>query len=482
MKSQQVLANGVLGRLKNVWDYLTAPPADITDPLERQRARILSSLSLIYFLPSSVILFIRVLSSGLSGGTGVTWVAVMITYILSRTRFRRFGAYILIASIYLSVALLLPAADTLATLFSVAILLPVLLVLPIAFAMLIMSAVEVTVFGIFALLLMVGIAVRSTGYHGVIDYGDNITVALWVPVIVSIVVMGITTLVSFLRQRDLATIQTQYAELQGYSKELENRVEERTQELRLAKDEAEAARERAEESDRVKSQFLASMSHELRTPLNAILNFTEMTALGYLGPVNEGQKDALIKSLDSGRHLLSLINDVLDITKMHSGMMALFIEDGVDLNAELKSVIATAQTLLRGKSVQFVTDVDEGLPVISGDKRRIRQILLNLISNAAKFTEEGSITLSAKRREGEVLFAVTDTGPGIAKEEQEIIFEPFVQSQTGIKHAGGTGLGLPISKYLAAEHGGRMWLESEPGDGAAFYVTLPVKPLAIVEK
>ncbi|MEP6987523.1 MAG: histidine kinase dimerization/phospho-acceptor domain-containing protein, partial [Chloroflexota bacterium] len=128
--------------------------------------------------------------------------------------------------------------------------------------------------------------------------------------------------------------------------------------------------------DNLKGQFLASMSHELRTPLNAILNFTEFVAQGMLGSVNDKQKDALAKSLDSGKHLLSLINDVLDMSKIESGMMKLFVEDNINLNDEMRSVIATAQTLLKDKPVQLIEDIDHDLPVIVGDRRRVRQILL----------------------------------------------------------------------------------------------------------
>jgi signal transduction histidine kinase len=127
-----------------------------------------------------------------------------------------------------------------------------------------------------------------------------------------------------------------------------------------------------------------------------------------------------------------------------------------------------------GKSVTFVEDIDKDLPLITGDRRRIRQILLNLISNAAKFTEEGSITLRVRPQDHEVLFSVIDTGPGIALEDQDRIFEPFVQTETGIVHTGGTGLGLPISRRLAEAHGGRLWVESALGSGAAFCVALPV--------
>ncbi len=232
--------------------------------------------------------------------------------------------------------------------------------------------------------------------------------------------------------------------------------------------------------DQMKSQFLASMSHELRTPLNAILNFTEFVSLGMLGVVNDKQKDALGKSLDSAKHLLSLINDVLDMTKIEAGMMKLFIEENIDLTNELNTIIATGKTLLQDKPVTLIQDVDADLPLIVGDKRRIRQILLNLLSNACKFTEKGSVTLSVKKRQEELLFAVIDTGPGISPDDQEIIFEPFRQTEHGIRHAGGTGLGLPITKKLVEAHGGKLWLESDAGQGASFYLTLPIRSEVLV--
>jgi signal transduction histidine kinase len=271
--------------------------------------------------------------------------------------------------------------------------------------------------------------------------------------------------------------------------EAEEQLRKRTRDLEVANDAlqrerasveqariaAETARDQALQADEIKSQFLASMSHELRTPLNAILNFTEFVSLGMMGPVNERQKDALDKALDGARHLLNLINDVLDIAKIEAGMMRLFVEDNIDLCAELNAVIATTQTLLRDKPVQFVHDIDADLPRMVGDRRRIRQIMLNLLANAAKFTETGSITLSVKRRPDEVVFAVIDTGPGIARADQTTIFEPFQQTEYGIQHMNGTGLGLPITKRLVEAHNGRLWLESELGEGAAFFVSLPIR-------
>jgi len=263
--------------------------------------------------------------------------------------------------------------------------------------------------------------------------------------------------------------------LQRSEAELEKRVAERTGELERAKEEAEAARQRAERADQVKSQFLASMSHELRTPLNAILNFTEMMALGMVGDVSPQQKDILEKSLGSGRHLLDLINDVLDVSKMQSGMLALFLEENVDIREELDGVINTAQSLLAKRPVRLVEEVEGPLPLMSGDRRRIRQILLNLVSNAIKFTEKGTITIRAWRTDDEVVFGVIDTGPGIPVDQQERIFLPFVQTEKGVQHMNGTGLGLAISRHLAEAHGGRLWVESKPGEGAAFYVSLPVR-------
>lgn len=246
-----------------------------------------------------------------------------------------------------------------------------------------------------------------------------------------------------------------------------------------AKERAEVAQAEAELANQAKSTFLSNMSHELRTPLNAIINFVEMIALGMIGPVNEQQKDLLEQSVNSSTHLLSLINDILDISKIQSGHLKLFIEPDVNLYDELNTAIEIAKPLLDEKialiekPVQLVEDVDNNLPIIAGDKRRIRQVFLNLLTNAIKFTDEGTITVSAKNQGDRVSFVVIDTGPGIPEEAQSMIFEPFVQTLDGIKLEQGTGLGLSISRTLAHSHGGDLWVESQPGQGAAFYFTLP---------
>jgi signal transduction histidine kinase/HAMP domain-containing protein len=236
-----------------------------------------------------------------------------------------------------------------------------------------------------------------------------------------------------------------------------------------------------ERTDLMKSQFLASMSHELRTPLNAIINFTQLIAMGVAGPVTDEQLTMLNTSLGSSRHLLQLINDVLDISKIQAGKLGLYIEEDVNLNDEIRAVVDMAEPLLQKQNVlsdqpiRFIQDIDHDLPLTACDRRRIRQVLLNLLSNAIKFTAQGSITLSAKKRGEEFIFAVMDTGPGIPQEMQARIFEPFVQATDDFKHTQGTGLGLPISLSLVEAHGGELWVESKMGEGSTFIFTLPLR-------
>ncbi|MCI0709204.1 MAG: ATP-binding protein [Chloroflexi bacterium] len=240
------------------------------------------------------------------------------------------------------------------------------------------------------------------------------------------------------------------------------------------------ARKEAEKANSVKSQFLASMSHELRTPLNAILNFTQFVSSGMLGAVNDEQVDMLVKATDSGRHLLSLINDVLDISKIEANSLKLFIEHDVDLREEIDSLASTAEAVLVDKHVALELDIQD-IPLITGDKRRLRQIMLNLISNACKFTDEGYVRISLRPEPEHILFVVEDTGPGIAPEEHQLVFESFRQTKSGLKKGEGTGLGLPISRKLTEAHGGEMWLESQVDKGATFFVRLPIHPVHLAE-
>ena len=239
---------------------------------------------------------------------------------------------------------------------------------------------------------------------------------------------------------------------------------------------AQKARQKAEAASQAKSNFLASMSHELRTPLNAIINFTRFVALGVQGPINDKQKQTLDEVIDSSRHLLALINDVLDMSKIESGSLNLLFDDSVDLKPIVESVMSTAKGLTGDKSIELRSKVADDLPVIRADRQRVFQILLNIMSNACKFTEEGHVELRAHREGSEAVFVVEDTGVGIEPDDQSAVFEAFHQTTSGLRQGGGTGLGMPISKSLVEAHGGRIWLESEPKKGSRFFVALPAQP------
>lgn len=245
--------------------------------------------------------------------------------------------------------------------------------------------------------------------------------------------------------------------------------------------EAQEARQAAETANETKSRFLANMSHELRTPLNAILNFTAFVADGVLGDVNEEQVEVLNESIASGKHLLSLINDVLDITKIEAGMMELFIEK-VDINTILSSVVSVGKGLVKEKPIKLEASIEDDLPSTFGDKRRLRQVFLNIVSNAAKFTAEGEIEITAKRWQTGIEVTVRDTGLGIATGEHHKVFESFKQARHDLTGAVGTGLGMPITKYFVEMHGGDIWFESAPDVGTTFTVRLPHLTLEQAER
>jgi len=232
---------------------------------------------------------------------------------------------------------------------------------------------------------------------------------------------------------------------------------------------------RAERSDQVKSAFLASMSHELRTPLNAVINFTKFVAKGDLGPVNADQKETLEEVVNSAKHLLNLINDVLDMSKIESGSLNLFVVDDVDVKAIVNQAVTTGKALLENKPVEIQVQMADDLPLIRGDRHRLTQVLLNIMSNACKFTERGHISIVAKRTTDDVIIAIKDTGPGIAQEDLHAVFEAFKQTTTGLRKGGGTGLGMPITKSLIEAHGGNIVLESKLDEGTTFTVTLPIQ-------
>lgn len=262
--------------------------------------------------------------------------------------------------------------------------------------------------------------------------------------------------------------------LEQWNATLERTVAQRTAELTTAIDEAEAARAAAEQANRAKSQFLANMSHELRTPLNAIINFTRIIATGARGPVNSAQIDYLQRVRHGGEHLLGLINDILDLAKIEAGRIELH-EESINVGELLQSVMATASGLLKDKPVELRQAIAPNLPPLFADRTRVRQILLNLLSNAAKFTAWGSITVHAVQTDGAIEISVVDTGIGIAPEHLTTIFEEFRQIDgESSRRYEGTGLGLAICRRLAELHGGRLSVESILHIGSTFIVRLPL--------
>jgi signal transduction histidine kinase len=227
-----------------------------------------------------------------------------------------------------------------------------------------------------------------------------------------------------------------------------------------------------------KSEFLANMSHELRTPLNAIIGFSQVLRDEMVGSVNEKQSEYLDDIISSGNHLLALINDVLDLSKVEAGQVELDVHP-FSLREALERGLVMVRERATEDGVRVVFAADPEVDVVDGDERRIKQVIFNLLSNAVKFTPAGGkVDVSATRANGEVRVSVADTGPGIAPEDRERIFEEFQQSETGEGLREGTGLGLALSKRFVELHGGRIWLESELGHGSTFTFALPARSSA----
>ena len=230
-----------------------------------------------------------------------------------------------------------------------------------------------------------------------------------------------------------------------------------------------------ETTSRHKSEFLANMSHELRTPLNAIIGFSQVMRQRLFGDINEKQEEYLDDILSSGNHLLALINDVLDLSKVEAGQVELEVAPFSLRETLERGVVMERERAVRN-GVQLSLDLASDVDVIDGDARRVRQIVFNLLSNAVKFTPSGgSVVVAAARRNGSVEVSVADTGPGISTEDRERIFEEFQQTDVGVRQREGTGLGLALSRRLVELHGGQIWVESEPGHGSRFAFTLPAK-------
>ncbi len=229
-----------------------------------------------------------------------------------------------------------------------------------------------------------------------------------------------------------------------------------------------------EAANQHKSQLLANMSHELRTPMNSILGYTELIQDGIYGEPPEKIADALGRIDANGKNLLALINDVLDISKIEAGQMELQI-DTYKMDDVVSSVLGTIEPLAAEKSLTVKSDIQERMPTGTGDAARLRQVVLNIVGNAVKFTQQGSVSISAKAENGQFTVLVTETGAGISEADQMSIFHEFQQADnTSTRASGGTGLGLSISKRMIEMHGGRIWVDSNLGTGSTFGFEVPI--------
>jgi len=239
--------------------------------------------------------------------------------------------------------------------------------------------------------------------------------------------------------------------------------------------ELEAANARLQEVDRLKSLFIASMSHELRTPLNSIIGFTGILLQGLAGSLNDEQRKQLGMVKGSSEHLLSLITDIIDLSKVEAGKLSLAAED-VDLVRLARDVVDSLGPAAARAGLALALEAPESLRVVS-DRSRVRQVLVNLVGNAVKFTERGTVTVVLERRDGSARVAVRDTGPGIRAEDMGKLFQFFSRvTASGLPAREGTGLGLYLSRKLVTLLGGEIGVESEPGHGSEFAFTLPVEP------
>ena len=281
-----------------------------------------------------------------------------------------------------------------------------------------------------------------------------------------------------------------YEEVESQKDALERRVVERTAALASAIEEAQAARVAAEAASASKTAFLSNVSHELRTPLTSVVGFSKLIrrrldeGIFPSVPAGDPKRDRAMRQVsdnlgiivEEGERLTALINDTLDLAKIEAGRME-WRRDAVDLAEVITRAAAATAPLLIGAGPQLVLDLEPDLPSITGDRDRLIQVVINLISNAVKFTASGTITCAARidRAAGSLIVSIADTGVGIAPEDQDRVFEQFGQAgDTLTDKPRGTGLGLPICREIVEHHGGRLWLESEPGRGSTFSFSLPL--------
>jgi len=283
-------------------------------------------------------------------------------------------------------------------------------------------------------------------------------------------------------ERTIGVLDVQSTEPEGFDADDLSALQSVAYQLAIALENARAyavereAAERLRQTEQFKRNFLANMSHELRTPLTNILGFSRLMLKESNGPLPPRQREDLQIIYHNGEHLLGLINDLLDISQIEAGLMELNAKE-IQVGELIHSVMATASALVRGKDITLREEVPAGLPTVQADPARIRQVLLRLLANAAKFTEQGTITVRARANNGQIEISVSDSGVGVPPEDRERIFREFEQGTLeGGRRPNGAGLGLALSKEFVEMHGGRMWVESEIGKGSTFGFTLPVRP------
>ena len=305
--------------------------------------------------------------------------------------------------------------------------------------------------------------------HLIRGYGLKAVDFLFKPIAAEVLSSKIATFVALAATN--ALLQQQAIEIRALNEELERKVEERTVALRQAIEDAKAARVEADSANQAKSRFLAQLTHELRTPLNAVIGYTEILEEEMTGrDLTDLLSDAR-KLHQAADHLASLINEVLDLSKIEAGKMDLSIRKFA-VGAVVDDVLATAQPLMARNGNQLRVLGSRNGAVMNSDPVKVRQVLLNLISNAAKFTSNGIVTLEVHEANGAMRFCIRDTGIGMTRSQIDKLFLPFSQVHDS-RHTGGTGLGLVITQHLCRMLGGDITVESEAGVGSVFQVALP---------